>query len=171
MTAIGLDLANIAEQAKSKAVQEAAPQLTRQIEETQNLVQVLHRELRTTSYLLHPPLLDEAGLFSALSWYVQGVTERSGLSIDFDVSEGFGRLPREIELVIFRLVQECLTNVLRHSQAKAATVRMRSGSDVVKLEIRDGGKGIPPEQLAAIDSGHTGLGMLGDARTASTVRR
>ena len=159
LTAIGMDLANIAEQAQSKAVQQVAPKLAKHVEETQNLVQALHRELRTTSYLLHPPLLDEAGLFSAISWYVQGLTQRSDVSVHFDVPEAFGRLPREIELVIFRLVQESLTNILRHSGVKAATVRMTRGSDAVKVEIKDGGKGIPPEKLAAIDSGKTGLGI------------
>jgi len=159
LTAIGLDLANIAEQARSEAVRQIAPQLSKQVEETQNLVQVLHRELRTTSYMLHPPLLDEAGLFSALSWYVEGVTQRSGVGIHFDVSKGFGRLPREMELVLFRLVQECFTNILRHSGAKTATVRMTRRLNDVEVEIKDGGKGIPPEKLVAINSGNTGLGI------------
>lgn len=75
------------------------------------------------------------------------------------MSEAFGRLPREIELVIFRLVQESLTNILRHSGAKTATVVLTRRSDVVTIEIKDGGKGIPPEKLAAIDSGKTGLGI------------
>jgi|SRR5579872_3873822 len=159
LTAIGMDLANIADQAQLEAVQRVAPKLAKHVEETQNLVQMLQRELRTTSYLLHPPLLDEAGLFSAISWYVQGLTQRSGVGVHFDMSEAFGRLPREIELVIFRLVQESLTNILRHSGAKTATVVMTRGSDVVKIEIKDGGKGIPAEKLAAIDSGKTGLGI------------
>lgn len=159
LTAIGLDLANIADHAQSKAVQQVAPELAKQVQDTQHLVQVLHRELRTTSYLLHPPLLDEAGLFSAISWYVEGVTQRSGMGVQFEVSKAFGRLPREIELAVFRLVQECLTNILRHSGAKEATVHLTRGTDIVKVEIKDGGKGISPEKLAAIDSGKTGLGI------------
>src|SRR5678815_5572644 len=88
------------------------------------MVQHLTQELRTTSYLLHPPLLDESGLSSPLSWYVQGLTERSGLAIDLQIPENFERLPREMELVIFRLVQECLTNIHRHSGSKTALIRI-----------------------------------------------
>jgi signal transduction histidine kinase len=84
------------------------------IEEIQKTVQQLHREIRTTSYLLHPPLLDESGLYSAISLYLQGLRERSTLQIRFEISEQFGRLSSELELVIFRLVQESLTNIHRH---------------------------------------------------------
>jgi signal transduction histidine kinase len=90
------------------------------IEEIQKTVQQLHREIRTTTYLLHPPLLDESGLYSAISLYLQGLRERSRLEVRFEMSEQFGRLPSELELVIFRLMQECLTNVHRHSESKTA---------------------------------------------------
>ena len=159
LTAIGIDLANVAEQAKSKAVLEAAPDLLRRVEETEELVQRLHRELRTTSYLLHPPLLDEAGLSSAVGWYVQGVSQRSGIEINFDISTNFGRLSRDLELVVFRIVQESLTNILRHSGAKQASIGIARLPEAITVEIEDSGKGIPPEKLAAVQSGAAGLGI------------
>ncbi len=159
LTAIGLDLANLAEQAQSEKIREIAPDLTRQVEESQNLVQMLHKELRTTSYLLHPPLLDEAGLSSAIGWYVQGASERSGIVIDFDISEQFGRLPRDLELVVFRVVQESLTNIHRHSGSKRASIRIARASEAITMEIEDSGKGIAPEQLAAVQAGASGFGI------------
>ena len=159
LTAIGLDLANLAEQARSEKIREIAPDLARQVDESQQLVQMLHKELRTTSYLLHPPLLDEAGLSSAVGWCVQGVSERSGIAIDFDISEKFGRLPREMELVVFRVVQESLTNIHRHSGSKRASIRIARTSDAINMEIEDFGKGISPEQLAKVQAGASGFGI------------
>jgi PAS domain S-box-containing protein len=160
LTAIGLDLANLAEQAQSKKIREIAPDLARQVEETQHLVQMLHQELRTTSYLLHPPLLEEAGLSSAVSWYVQGVSERSGIAIEFDISREFGRLPRELELVVFRVVQESLTNIHRHSGSKQASIRIaREPEEAITMEIEDSGKGISQEHLSAVEAGASGFGI------------
>ena len=99
-----------------------SPDLSKEAQDSQQLVQQLSQEIRTMSYLLHPPLLDEAGLSEALRWYIQGLTERSGLEIELDIPEDFGRLPREMELVMFRLVQECLTNIHRHSGSKVAAI-------------------------------------------------
>jgi PAS domain S-box-containing protein len=112
LTALDLQLTRISEDAKKD------PALAKDVQYAEELVQHLARELRTTSYLLHPPLLDETGISSALSWYVQGLAERSSLEIDLQVPDNFGRLPSEMELVIFRLVQECLTNIHRHSEAR-----------------------------------------------------
>jgi PAS domain S-box-containing protein len=159
LTAIGLDLANLAEQAQSEKIREVAPDLARQVEESQHLVQMLHKELRTTSYLLHPPLLDEAGLSSAIGWYVQGASERSGIVIDFDISQDFGRLPRELELVVFRVVQESLTNIHRHSASKRAAVLIARAPEAITIEIEDSGRGISPEQLAAVQAGASGFGI------------
>ncbi|HEV2397765.1 MAG TPA: PAS domain-containing protein [Candidatus Sulfotelmatobacter sp.] len=159
LTAIGLDVANIVEQARAEKIRAIAPQLLAQAEESQKLVDLLHRELRTTSYLLHPPLLDEAGLSSAINWYVQGMVQRSGAQIEFDFPENFGRVPREMELLIFRLVQESLTNIHRHSGSKKARIRISRGVDAVTIDIQDWGKGIPPEKLAEIQAGATGLGI------------
>ncbi|PYV92850.1 MAG: histidine kinase, partial [Acidobacteria bacterium] len=121
----------------------------------------LHREIRTTSYLLHPPLLDESGLFSALHWYVQGLKERSGLDITLDVAEQFGRLPRDLEIAIFRLVQESLTNIHRHSNSKTASIRVARENGGVVADIRDQGSGMSAEKLAEIQSGSSGLGIRG----------
>lgn len=159
LTAIGLDLANLAEQVQSKTIREIAPALARQVEESQRLVQMLHQELRTTSYLLHPPLLDEVGVSSAIGWYVQGVSERSGIAIDFDISKEFGRLPRELELVVFRVVQESLTNIHRHSGSKRASIRIARAPEAITMEIEDSGKGISREHLAAVQAGASGFGI------------
>jgi hypothetical protein len=159
LTAIGLELANLAEQARSEKLREIAPELAHQVEESQQLVQMLHQELRTTSYLLHPPLLDEAGLSSAIGWYVQGVSERSGIAIDFDISKEFGRLPRELELVVFRVVQESLTNIHRHSGSKRASIRIARAPEAITMEIEDSGRGISKEHLAAVQAGASGFGI------------
>jgi PAS domain S-box-containing protein len=159
LTAIGLELANLAEQVQKKTVREIAPDLAHLVEESQHLVQMLHQELRTTSYLLHPPLLDEAGLSSAIGWYVQGVSERSGIAIDFDISKEFGRLPRELELVVFRIVQESLTNIHRHSGSKRAAIRIVRAPEAITMDIEDSGKGISREHLGAVQSGASGFGI------------
>ena len=123
------------------------------------LVDELSRQLRTMSHLLHPPLLDEAGLESALAWYVDGFAERSKIKVDFNYDRSLGRLPREMETAIFRLVQECLTNVHRHSGSASASVRVScdSGAHAVRLEVRDWGKGISAPNRPA----KPGIGIQG----------
>ena len=113
------------------------------------------------SYLLHPPLLDETGLHQALRWYTQGLEDRSRLSISVDAAQDLGRFPREMELTLFRLVQECLTNIHRHSGSKTAAIRIWRGLDHVQLEIRDQGRGIPAERLAQIQAQGSGVGIRG----------
>jgi signal transduction histidine kinase len=110
---------------------------------------------------LHPPLLDESGLYSAISWYLQGLRERSGMEVQLDISKEFGRLPRDMELVIFRLVQECLTNIHRHSESETASIRIARESNQIALDIRDQGKGMSPARLAEIQSGRSGVGIGG----------
>ena len=139
----------------------AAPSIAKRLEEVQSMVQQLTREIRTTSYLLHPPLLDESGLSSALKLYVQGLTERSGIAVTLDISEQLRRLPSDMELAIFRVVQECLTNIHRHSGSKTATIRIRMEAGDVCVEISDEGKGIAPERLSEIQSGGSGVGIRG----------
>jgi PAS domain S-box-containing protein len=156
LTMLGMSLAQFAQKTGRKA-----PELAGDAEQIQETVQQLHREIRTTSYLLHPPLLDENGLYSAVSWYVQGLLERSGLEVRLDCSEKFGRLPREMELVIFRLVQECLTNIHRHSGGKSALIRLAHEVNQITLEIRDQGRGMASERLAEVQSGRGGLGIRG----------
>jgi PAS domain S-box-containing protein len=156
LTVLGMGLAQLVQRAAR-----SAPELATDAEMIQETVQQLHREIRTASYLLHPPLLDETGLRSALSWYVQGLTERSGLEITLDIAEGFGRLPHDMELAIFRLVQECLTNIHRHAESKTASIRIDRDQDLVTIEVQDEGKGMSPAKLAAIHSQGSGVGVRG----------
>jgi PAS domain S-box-containing protein len=137
------------------------PALAKSVQDSQELVQQLNKEIRTMSYLLHPPLLDETGLSEAIHWYMQGLMERSGLAIELSVSENFGRLPGEIEMAVFRVVQECLTNIHRHSGSKTATIRLSRNADIVSLEIQDAGKGISAEKLAGIQAQRSGVGITG----------
>jgi two-component system NarL family sensor kinase len=125
------------------------------------LVQHLTKEIRTTSYLLHPPMLDETGISSALSWYVQGLGERSGLKIGLRIPDNFGRLPSEMELLIFRLVQECLTNIHRHSGSKTAQIDIEREGESIHVAVQDQGTGMSPERLAEIQSHGTGVGIRG----------
>lgn len=107
-----------------------------------SLVEEASRGIRTMSYLLHPPLLDEAGLASPLQWFVEGFAERSGIQVELKISPGFGRLPREMELTFFRIVQEALTNVHRHSGSPTAQVELNRSETEVTLRICDQGKGM-----------------------------
>jgi PAS domain S-box-containing protein len=156
LTALDLSLAQLMDRA-----QVVAPELAKQGKEIEVIVQQLFREIRTTSYLLHPPLLDEAGLSSALNWYVQGVAERSGIGISLSISDDVGRLPAEMELAIFRMVQECLTNIHRHAESKTALIRLIRQGESLWIEVRDQGKGIPGQRLAEIQSRGSGVGIGG----------
>jgi len=115
------------------------------------------RELRTLSYLLHPPLLDEMGLASALSGYVEGFSKRSGIRVKLDMPADIGRLPAETETTLFRIVQECLTNVHRHSMSPVAQVRLVLDPEAIQLEIADQGRGL----AAGVTSGGTNHGTNG----------
>ncbi len=135
--------------------------LSKSVKEAQDLIENLTQEIRTTSYLLHPPMLDERGLSSALRWYIGGLAERSGISIELKIPGDFGRLAPEIELCIFRIVQECLTNVHRHSRSKTAIIRMARERDKIYVEVQDHGKGVSQERLAEIQSRGAGVGIGG----------
>jgi PAS domain S-box-containing protein len=156
LAALGMSLAQLAQDAKDNPAQ-----LAKGIEDAEALVQDLNREIRTTSYLLHPPLLDEGGLSYALNWYVQGLKERSGLEVDLKIPNNFERLPVDAELVIFRIVQESLTNVIRHSGSKTASILVAREADRVIVEIRDKGKGMSAERLTEIQSQGSGVGIRG----------
>jgi two-component system NarL family sensor kinase len=126
------------------------------------LVADMTADIRTISYLLHPPLLDEAGLSSALRWYIEGFAERSKIKVDLNVPEDFERLPRDLETAIFRLVQECLTNIHRHSKSPVARIRVASSGGDVRVEVEDEGKGIAPEkQVEIMSTGLPGVGVRG----------
>ncbi len=123
------------------------------------LVEESIKEVRTISYLLYPPMLEETGLESAIHWYLDGFSERSGVEIKFDVDPEFRRLPREVELALFRVLQESLTNVHRHSGSKTATIRLFRREGMAVLEVQDQGKGFPRELLQ--ESGMNWAGTFG----------
>jgi signal transduction histidine kinase len=114
----------------------------RNLSDATRLVHELSQEVRTMSHLLHPPLLDEAGLESALRWFVEGFAQRSGITVDVELAPELGRLSREMEIAIFRVVQESLANVHRHSGSKTAQVRVGRDAGKVTLEICDQGHGL-----------------------------
>jgi signal transduction histidine kinase len=134
----------------------------RAISENAVMVEQISSEIRTISHLLHPPLLDAAGLASALRWYVDGFSERSKISVDLEIPEEFGRLSDEMEIAVFRMVQECLTNIHRHSGGTSAAIRLHEEDHRVLVEVKDQGKGISLEkQLELSSSGRTGVGFRG----------
>jgi signal transduction histidine kinase len=134
----------------------------RAISENAAMVEQISREIRTISHLLHPPLLDAAGLASALRWYVDGFSERSQIKVDLQIPEALRRLSDEMEIAIFRMVQECLTNIHRHSGGTSAAIRVHEEDHRIVVEVQDGGKGIPLEkQLELSSSGRTGVGFRG----------
>ena len=129
------------------------------LEDTGKLIDQAQSEIRTISYLLHPPLLDELGLASALQWYVNGFNKRSGIEVTLDVGEDVGRMPREYELTLFRIVQEALTNIHRHSRSRTAQIGLARQDDGIRLEIADQGCGVPPAKLNALASAGVSLGV------------
>ncbi|HKW19587.1 MAG TPA: response regulator [Terriglobales bacterium] len=155
LTALGMNVAQIAQKAQ------AVPSLDKNLQLAEELIQQLHQEIRTMSYLLHPPLLDETGLAPALTWYVEGLRSRSRLQMTLNISDDLGRLPSDMELVIFRVVQECLTNIHRHSGSKSAAITILRGPDSVTVEVCDKGKGMSAKKLAEIQSRGSGVGIRG----------
>ena len=120
------------------------------------------KEVRTLSYLLHPPLLEESGLASAVQWYLDGFSARSHIEIEFEKEPDFPRLPRDLELAMFRILQEALTNVHRHSGSRTARVRLIATENEAVLEVSDDGQGIAPELLHRVrNEGALGIGLRG----------
>src|SRR6202044_875383 len=120
-------------------------------------------EARTISYLLHPPLLDDIGIASAARWYLEGFSKRSGIEVSADIPDSDSRMPRSMELALFRVLQESLTNIHRHSKSSRAEVSLQVLKDRAVLRVRDHGKGIPPETLDHFlhDGTHVGVGLAG----------
>ena len=120
-------------------------------------------ELRTTAYLLHPPLLDEVGFACAAEWYIEGFAKRSGVNLSMEIATHHERMPMSMETALFRVLQESLTNVHRHSKAAHVTVCFRHQFEKVILEIRDDGCGIEGERLVRLreTSAETGVGLAG----------
>lgn len=141
----------------------AGAEFARLVDDLNALTDEALQEVRTTSYLLHPPLLDEAGIASAARWFVEGFARRSGIQVDCDIPERMERPPRDCELVLFRVLQESLTNVHRHSGASAARVSLHRDTDRFELEVGDNGKGISPERLRRFNAavGNAGVGISG----------
>jgi PAS domain S-box-containing protein len=133
--------------------------INKSISDCANLAEECIKEVRTISYLLFPPMLEEMGLKSAISWYLDGFTKRSGIQTTFDISADFGRLPRDVETAIFRILQESLTNVHRHSGSGTAHVLLTAKDGTIRLEIRDKGKGMPIQ--SSQESGNGELRALG----------
>lgn len=132
------------------------------LSESEAIVQEMSKEVRTISYLLHPPMLDEAGLASALRWYVEGFTQRSKIQVEAEFPDDFGRLSQELETAVFRVVQECLTNIHRHSGSPTAKVSIARFNGLVRVEVSDRGKGIAPEKRREMEaSGTLGVGLRG----------
>jgi len=156
LAALGMNLAQIEDVAKRDPTR-----LSKSIKEAQDLIQGLTQEIRTTSYLLHPPMLDESGLSSALRWYTDGLADRSGLSIELNIPDKLERLAPDVELAIFRLVQECLTNIHRHSGSKTAVIRIAREPEKIYVEVQDHGKGMSQERLAEVQSRGVGVGIRG----------
>jgi len=154
LAVLAMTLARIEDEAKRDP-----ERLSQAVKDARDLIEVLSQEIRTTSYLLHPPMLDEFGLSSALALYLEGLQQRSGLSTELNIPADFGRLAPDVELAIFRLVQECLTNIHRHSGSKTAVIRIAREPDKIYAEVQDHGKGMSPERFAEVQSQGAGAGV------------
>jgi PAS domain S-box-containing protein len=133
------------------------------MKESIQLIDEVFREVRTISQLLHPPLLDETGLASAARWLVDGFSERAKIPVELKVSGDLARLPQAVALALFRVIQESLTNIHRHSGAKKARILLSQTAQAVTLEINDDGKGLPKALLSgsSLSMNRVGVGILG----------
>jgi signal transduction histidine kinase len=156
LVALGLNLSAMLDRVKGQD-----PAVVNLVTQSQALSDDLSKEIRTLSYLLHPPLLDEVGLVSALQWFVEGFSQRSGVEVELELPEDSARLPKPLELVIFRVIQESLTNVHRHSDSPTAKIRLTQSSRLVEFEIVDQGKGISAERQRALATAQLGVGVRG----------
>jgi PAS domain S-box-containing protein len=127
------------------------------LQDSTRLIEEIIKEVRTVSYLLHPPLLDEVGLGSALDWYVEGFEKRSGITTNLELPPDFGRLSQDAEIALFRIVQESLTNIHRHSGSATALVRLQRNAGEVQIEVIDQGNGM--ERNAVDSSGQQSMGV------------
>jgi len=139
-----------------------SPAAAKALGENESMVREVLRSIRTMSHLLHPPLLDEAGLPAALQWYVDEFSERSGIEVDLRYPASPERLPNDLETTLFRIVQECLGNVHRHSGSNTASICLEITDGRARLEVSDHGVGISPERQHELKSGgRTGVGLRG----------
>ena len=142
---------------------DSSPSLRERLDDSIDLVDRCTSEIRTLSYLLHPPLLDELGLTSALSWYVEGFAKRSGIEVALDIPGNAPRFSPDVETAVFRIVQQSLANIHRHSGSKVARIRLLHRADHWAIEISDEGCGFAPEILSKFrQSGQLpGVGVSG----------
>src|ERR1700721_1690127 len=141
------------------------PEVAEVLQQNNQLVEQLSKETRTISHLLHPPLLDEIGLLPAIKMFAEGFAERSSVKVAVELSPDIGRLPPNVEISIFRIVQECLTNVYRHSGSKTAQIKISHTPDkLLSVQVRDEGKGMTGTNGAPTTSGSTHGGGLGGWR-------
>ena len=146
----------------SREANKLSPSAQKAVTDNAEMVQEIIRNVRSMSHLLHPPLLDEAGLASALSWYVDEFGRRSGLKVNFECSPNLGRLPSDMEIALFRIVQESLGNVLRHSQSPTAIVSLDITPHEILLSVSDEGVGMSSEREREIQLGdRNGVGVRG----------
>jgi PAS domain S-box-containing protein len=160
---VGQDLAALGmclEGAKrvARGTPEAAVQ---KLDEACEIVDRCSSDIRTLSHLLHPPLLEELGLASAIQWYVEGFASRSRIEVNLQMPPRFKRLDSSVELPLFRVLQECLTNIHRHSESKTATVKVEADEGRVRLEISDHGKGFPKRDSTPRSGKRSGVGING----------
>ena len=153
--AINLSLAQVRQSLKSEERASVA------LEKARALTQQMSREIRTLSYLLHPPLLDELGLVSALREYAHGFSERGSIDTQLKVLTAFSRLPQELELTLFRVVQESLANIQRHSGSSTAEILLRQDGELLTLEIRDYGRGMMVPFNGSSSPARLGVGIAG----------
>ena len=138
------------------------PRVAQLVRDNTGLIQQISTDIRTVSYLLHPPLLDEIGLRSALTWFIEGFAERSKIVAKLEVPAALERMTQDYELCLFRIAQECLTNIHRHSGSPTALVRLWRTSSEINMEVKDEGRGLSKENQAKIASGESaGVGLRG----------
>jgi signal transduction histidine kinase len=156
LAALGMEASNLGRE-RERLSSRAASSLSN----IESLVAQMNQDIRTMSHLLYPPLLDEVGLQSALREYVTGFAERSGIQVSLDISSQIERLDRDYELSLFRIIQECLTNIHRHSGSKTACIGIVCEDGALVLKVQDEGRGMPPERLSEIQSRGSGVGIRG----------
>lgn len=127
--------------------------------DSEQLLEHCITEIRTLSYLLHPPMMDEVGLASAVRWYAEGLAQRSGITVNLEIPARLARLSHATEIALFRMLQEALTNVHRHSGASVANVCIQQDAEQVVLEVRDNGHGMKQELLNSFNQTGTGVGV------------
>jgi signal transduction histidine kinase len=136
------------------------PEKTRRsAQEAAEICRTCSADIRTISYLLHPPLLDEVGLLPALEWYATGFSDRSGIIVTREIEEPCKPFSKELNTALFRIIQEALANIHKHADSKEAKIQLQSSAGKIVLEISDGGKGIDPARLRNGRDGARGLGV------------